>query len=116
MLQDDPTFDPYDPLASRRAAESSAVLKTRLAEAVAFKARVPEMKSLLTGPDANEWLRQCHNVYALLSIAEDFNAESMRYEGGVVSVPVMVSWHPRRRPLTQEAFWARAYTFVFVRR
>ena len=78
MLQDDPTFDPYDPLASRHAAESGAALKTRLTECVAFKARLPETKSLLTGPDANEWLRQCNNVYVLLSIAEDFNAEGMR--------------------------------------
>ena len=78
MLQDDPTFDPYDPLASRRASESAGVLKAKLAECVAFKARVPEMKSLLAGPDAGEWLRQCCNVRTLLSIAEDFSAESMR--------------------------------------
>ncbi len=40
----DPTFDPYDPLASRRLAESAASLKAKLVECIAFKARVPEMK------------------------------------------------------------------------
>jgi hypothetical protein len=45
---------------------------------------------LLGGPDAKEWLRQCGNVQALLSIAEDFGTGSLAWE---VSKEVVDIYH-----------------------
>ena len=47
-------------------------------------------QSLLGGPDAKEWLRQCGNVFALLSIAEDFATGSLAWE---VSKEVVDIYH-----------------------